>query len=553
MPAEPPPLPDWARDVIARYESGAAGEFILHGNINDRLLVPAEGGARLARLSDYLMDVLLPGFDVVLAFDPGFGLRVERGRDVFSEWPTARELGELPSLPLPAVRVMARFLHYARNLRAISGKAPSVAVVLRDAQLYLPMLPGALNHELNALASIVRSWAADAELGEHRQAAFLLADRLNHLHPLVADNPRAASIEIPLPSPAELARVMAFLKPQCPAALGGLEDFGRPAARLAGTSVSSLEAFLRQRHHAGDPLDGSDLGSLRKALVERDAGELIDFIEPKRTLDDVIGLDGVKARLREDLTLWRQDDLDALPMGYLFCGPVGTGKTYLAECLAGEAGVPVVTLRNFRDRWVGSTEANLEKIFALLHALGRCIVFIDEADQSLGRRAAGSGDSGVSSRVYSMLAAEMSDTDNRGRILWVLASSRPDLIEVDLKRPGRIDVKVPIFPAATAEEGMVLLCALCRRRGVSLDPAQAAGLLPLVPAWLTPGAAEALAVKCYRLTRTGTPDPVDALRRSLEGYRPPVDPAVIRAQMRLAEEEATDERFIPEAVASYLM
>ena len=60
-------------------------------------------------------------------------------------------------------------------------------------------------------------------------------------------------------------------------------------------------------------------------------------------------------------------------------------------------------------------------------------------------------------------------------------------------------------------------------------------------------------MKCYRLTRTGTPDPVDALRRSLEGYRPPVDPAVIRAQMRLAEEEATDERFIPEAVASYLM
>ena len=48
--------------------------------------------------------------------------------------------------------------------------------------------------------------------------------------------------------------------------------------------------------------------------------------------------------------------------------------------------MPVVTLRNFRDRWVGSTEANLEKIFALLHALGRCIVFVDEADQATGRR-----------------------------------------------------------------------------------------------------------------------------------------------------------------------
>ncbi|MDB4314040.1 ATP-binding protein, partial [Akkermansiaceae bacterium] len=104
-------------------------------------------------------------------------------------------------------------------------------------------------------------------------------------------------------------------------------------------------------------------------------------------------------------------------MGYLFCGPVGTGKTYLAECLAGSAGVPVIVLKNFRDRWVGSTEANLEKIFSLLHALGRCMVFVDEADQALGKRAAGSGDSGVSSRVYSMMAKEMSNPRNRGRIV----------------------------------------------------------------------------------------------------------------------------------------
>jgi hypothetical protein len=51
-------------------------------------------------------------------------------------------------------------------------------------------------------------------------------------------------------------------------------------------------------------------------------------------------------------------------MGYLLCGPVGTGKTYMVECLAGDAGVPVVKLKNFRDKWIGSTEGNLEKIFA---------------------------------------------------------------------------------------------------------------------------------------------------------------------------------------------
>ena len=156
-------------------------------------------------------------------------------------------------------------------------------------------------------------------------------------------------------------------------------------------------------------------------------------------------------------------------MGYLFCGPVGTGKTFFVECLAGEAGVPVVKMKNFRDKWVGSTEGNLERIFRLLHALGRCIVFVDEADQALGRRESSSNDSGVSGRIYSMIAEEMSDTDNRGKILWILASSRPDLIEVDLKRPGRIDVKIPLFPTLEPREGFTLLRALCKRVG-SGDP-----------------------------------------------------------------------------------
>ena len=147
--------------------------------------------------------------------------------------------------------------------------------------------------------------------------------------------------------------------------------------------------------------------------------------------------------LRQDIALWQSGDVKALPMGYLICGPVGTGKTFMVECFAGEAGVPVVKLKNFRDKWVGSTEGNLEKIFRLLHALGRCVVFVDEADQSLGRRNAESGDSGVGGRVYGMFAEEMSNTRNRGKILWILASSRPDLIEVDLKRPGRVDVKIP--------------------------------------------------------------------------------------------------------------
>ena len=132
---------------------------------------------------------------------------------------------------------------------------------------------------------------------------------------------------------------------------------------------------------------------------------------------------------------------------------------------------------------------NLKKIFSLLHALGRCIVFVDEADQALGKRASQSGDSGISSRVYSMIAKEMSDSDNRGHLLWVLASSRPDLIEVDLKRPGRVDVKIPLFPTTTPAEGFALLRALCRKRGLDVKKEVFEEIKNRIPDLLTPGAA----------------------------------------------------------------
>jgi SpoVK/Ycf46/Vps4 family AAA+-type ATPase len=237
-------------------------------------------------------------------------------------------------------------------------------------------------------------------------------------------------------------------------------------------------------------------------------------------------------------------------MGYLICGPVGTGKTYMVECLAGEAGVPVVKIKNFRDKWVGSTEGNLEKIFRLLQALTRCFVFIDEADQALGKRDSGANDSGLSGRIYSMMAMEMSRPENRGRLIWVLASSRPDLIEVDLKRPGRVDVKIPIFPTSTAAESYTLLRALCKRQQVELADTDRAELEPLMPLLLTPGAAEALAVKIYRLVRVAGKTPVEAVKACLDGYQNPVAKEIMDFQIGIAVKEASDLDFVPEAFRS---
>jgi hypothetical protein len=131
--------------------------------------------------------------------------------------------------------------------------------------------------------------------------------------------------------------------------------------------------------------------------------------------------------------------------------------------------------------------------------------------------------------------------------LWLLASSRPDLIEVDLKRPGRIDVKVPLLPTSTPAESAQLVGMLAKRYGLELGADDLARLEPRMPTLLTPGAAEALVVKAYRHARTQNVAGGAALEASLEGYQNPVPADVLEFQMRIAIREATDLGFVPPA------
>jgi hypothetical protein len=541
-------LPAWAAEMVALYESHAASQFVLHGNVHDRFLLPLGDGRALGSLTDFFLRVLLPRFDVVLSYDLGNGLRVEKGGDTFAQWPAFKENPELPKQPRAAVEALTRYFRYTANLARLGKPRVQVGCLIRAANLLAPTSPGGVNYDLNSLALLMRDWSEEPLLAEHSLVTCLITENLNDLHPLLVNNPRAAKVKVPLPPPREIAAALESSATRFPRAL---EHFaGEPqnlAAQLTGATQNAIESLLQLKEYRKEPLQSADLVKLKKQLVEEECAGLIEFIESRRTLDDLHGQGKLKAWLRQDIALWRQGDFRALPMGYLICGPVGTGKTFMVECLAGEAGVPVVKIKNFRDRWVGSTEGNLEKIFRLLQALTRCFVFIDEADQALGKRDSGTNDSGLSGRIYSMMATEMSRPENRGRIIWVLASSRPDLIEVDLKRPGRVDVKIPIFPTSTPAEGFGLLRALCRRHEIELGETERAEIEPLMPMLVTPGAAEALAVKIYRLVRVSGQSPLEAVKACLAGYQNPVAPEVMSFQIDLAVQEASDLEFVPEA------
>jgi len=539
-------LPAWALEAIQLYESNAANQFIVFGNVNDQMLVPSPS-PHLGGLTDFMVQVLLARFDVVLSYDIGNGIRVEKGGDIFSRWPALKEQPDLPKAPRLAVETLTRYFRYTANLARLNRERTQVGCIIKSADLLAPVLQGGFDYDLNALASLIRDWSSESLLAGHSLATFLVTENLNDLHPLIVNNPRAARIKIALPSPDDLAQAFDFLKPSYPCALQEFSDqLANVAQQLSGSTLGAIETLLKKREHAKQCLAPDDLVKLKKQLVENDCNGLIEFIESPRTLDDIQGQEKIKAWLRQDIALWQQSDLAAMPKGYLLCGPVGTGKTFMVECLAGEARVPVVKLKNFRDKWVGSTEGNLERIFRLLQALGRCYVFVDEADQAIGRRDASSGDSGVSGRIYSMLAEEMGSSTSRGKLIWILASSRPDLIEVDLKRPGRIDVKIPLFPTTNARESFDLIRMLSQKRGISLLDSDFAALQSMMPLLLTPGAAEALAVKIYRMVRTTNEKPAEVLRICLTDYQNPVALDTMEFQIRLAVTETSDLEFVPE-------
>jgi ATP-dependent 26S proteasome regulatory subunit len=116
-------------------------------------------------------------------------------------------------------------------------------------------------------------------------------------------------------------------------------------------------------------------------------------------------------------------------------------------------------------------------VLAVLRSLGPVVVIVDEADAALGNRQS-DGDSGTSSRVFSMIAAQMGNTRYRGRIVWMLLTSRPDLLPIDLKRQGRAEVHIPLFYPYEDAEVRQMFEVMARKNKLKL----AGDILPRITA-----------------------------------------------------------------------
>jgi SpoVK/Ycf46/Vps4 family AAA+-type ATPase len=215
-------------------------------------------------------------------------------------------------------------------------------------------------------------------------------------------------------------------------------------------------------------------------------------------------------------------------------------------------GIPCAVLKNFRSKYVGETEGNLEHALDVLRGLGPVVVIIDEADAALGNREQG-GDSGTSARVFSMIARQMGDTRYRGKIVWMLLTSRPDLLPIDLKRQGRAEVHIPLFYPHDQAEIDAMFAAMARKSRVRL----AAGLPGPVDLELGLSGADIESVvlaarrrSLERATEAGVPAPeeigADDLRGALDDFMPSAQGLEKEMQEIAAVLECTERRFLPE-------
>ena len=548
-------LPAWAVELRDLFRSGSSAQFLLHGNVFD--LVPA--GGRLLSLPAFLDEVLFAGYDVVLHYDRSRGVRATRGGDDWAAWleqalggPDGhRQAMSLMREPGSALELIDRYLLRSLNLDALRREGRrKVAVVIEFAEFVVPRGDAVqLGGPFSANVVKTLGWANDPAILQANIVTVLISEQLHDLNELVVGNPHAASIHLPLPSESEMLEYVRALEASQFPDLGAKSEVPLEvlAARLTGLSRVGARTAIAQALGNGRTITASWLIEIKKVIIERECQGLLEFIESPFTLDDVAGLDAVKTWLREDAQLLRRGVLRALPMGYLIAGRIGTGKTFIVQCWAGELGIPCVVFKNFRDRWVGATESNLEKIFAVLRALGQVVVFVDEADQAAGRRESSDTDSGLSGRVYSMLAKEMSETRNRGRIIWVFATSRPDLLEVDLKRQGRLDVHIPLFPPQTRAEAHALLVAVARKLKLALTPED----LPDLPEGLGLGGHEiegvlVRALRVYELQSEPPRSLKEILGEVLREVRPSAHTRKLEYMDLVAVKECTDARFLPE-------
>lgn len=543
-------LPAWAQEFAVKYCTETVNLYFVHGNIRDFLPHSHKNSIHFVfvKIRDYISEVIFGNRDIIVFYDKSSGVSfcMREMEEAYINTMHTR-YPEIPIQEFFSRDPLKAFLYLERYFSLNMGNDLRIVLIIDYAETIIPSDEiGNLDSDDRYCFVTLNRWSHDPRFTNEDISIVMLTENLADVNPRLAASPSTVKVAIPLPSEEIRIKFLTYLQSKEELLLERTLNPERIGKLTSGLNLLNLNQLAKESYNEDIPITLEYLRRKKQHIIENEAGGLLEFLNTEHDLSFIAGHEFVKKRFKTMAKALKQGRTDVLPMGYLLAGPIGTGKSFLVSAFAGEIGIPMVRLQNFRSQWQGTAESNLEKVLNILRAMAPVAVMIDEADAVLGSRT--THDETGSSRIFAQITNFMGNTDYRGKIIWFLITSRPDLLPIDLKRQGRAEEHLALFYPETVQEKIEIFETLQRKLKIKIKDVSFSSIINKKLKFPVSGAdIESILV---RAKMTATVDNRTMLTSSdieqtIDDFIPPSYPYEIELQNLIAVLECTSKEMLP--------
>ena len=523
----------WYEEFLNKYKAGISHEFLFYFNVRDVV-------DNYRHVDRYLYEEFIRqrNFAIVAFYDISRGLTfldpgMEKEFNKITSNAASDLFRSLPSKIFPYIDMVLRNSKTVLFIDHIEKIIPS-----QD-------MAGMSFEERSALIWICE-WSANPKISAVGSTIFMLADNLADVsREVLKSSFRVEPVLVELPGEDERKRYIDYLIRDKDIRMElSIDEFAKLSSGLSKKSIKDIKLKAEAE---GVPITFDFIKEKKRSVLQKEYGDVLEFIYPEISFEDIGGMDKAKRYLMKNIVSpIKKGDLRRVPMGILLCGPSGTGKTLLVNALAKASGFNCVKIDMSRilGQYVGESEKNFKKCLLGAQSQQPVIVFVDEIDTTFQR--GDNSNSSVSRNIFSEFLQFTSNTNNRGKVIFIAATNRPDLLDAALKRAGRFDKKIPIL-LPEVDERAEIFRIMIRKYGFETDIADFRPFAQQTENY-TGAEIEAVVRKAYELANEddieGTVLTGDILNRAIMRCRPSTQQ--VEFMTMLAIRECDDKDLLPD-------
>lgn len=446
------------------WEARAAGQgaIILEGNTTDRIICGDNGldhpmSIKYAiyfafGLIDYHIGQVNISDGFTSIYPPSSNKKTEQ------KWPFSTPQGALEQNPAAFIKQLTKFLQ---------SKEHKILILIDGADLLLPetetgmMSPDQL-HLLNVLIDLGLN-----DGFQQTENILILKSLEGNINRALSRSGAFPRISVPLPEEKMRKEFLEYLTRHAKYSRTIPDNIAiDELTRLTnGTRLKNIEELAKKCYSENLVITREDINVIKAETIKNISQGQLGIIIPKRKIDDIVGCENLKRFLKYQVMLARAGS-KSMPSMIILMGVPGVGKSFSIEAYAAELGWELLQWKNVRSQWVGQSEARTEQALEIIEQNSPCLVWVDEGDQVLGGRSVNAGDSGVDARIFGQILAATGDSKLRGKVQWVIATNRPDIMDSALL--DRAGQKI-VFLIPSLKDRIQLFSHLAKQQGRELE------------------------------------------------------------------------------------